>query len=126
MRPVHPRSTTSEESVVLRTALSITSGEDSLRDLAATLEDLVVTAVCECGCASVSFGPEPEPGDSRPIADCIGRTPDGGDVGVLVWASRERLSGLEVYDLGAGEGHLVLPLPESLRPFPKGEPHGVL
>lgn len=83
------------------------------------LSSLRVTGRCKCGCASVDFGEPPPPGQSARIADAIGVTDAGGNVGVLVWGSAGRVSALEIFDLGAGQDGLVLPRRGSLRPWPK-------
>ncbi|MGH7535357.1 MAG: hypothetical protein ACREMG_07215, partial [Gemmatimonadales bacterium] len=62
----------------------------------------------------------------KPIADGIGTTPAGGKVGVIVWGTAEAVTGLEVYDLGAGAADLRLPDPSSIAPFGvvNGREHG--
>jgi hypothetical protein len=47
----------------------------------------------------------------------VGTTKLGGTVGIIVWGRDDQITGLEVYDLGAGEDDLTLPVPESIRPF---------
>jgi hypothetical protein len=78
---------------------------------------LEVIGRCECGCASVDF--DAPPSDERPmlIADGTGTTPRGGQVGVLVWGRSDAITGLEIYDLGAGDTDLVLPVPTSVVPW---------
>jgi hypothetical protein len=41
-------------------------------------------------------------------------------VGVIVWGTADRVTGLEVYDLGAGPHDLTLPVPDSIEPFRSG------
>jgi hypothetical protein len=69
---------------------------------------------CNCGCASVdfAFAGEERP---RPIADGVATTPAGGGVGVIVFGTADAITGLEIYDNGAGERDLTLPLPDSIR-----------
>jgi|SRR5687768_16667858 hypothetical protein len=81
------------------------------------LAKLEVIARCECGCASVDFDSPVSDEPSKPIADGTGTTPRGGQVGVIVWGRRDAITGLEIYDLGAGDGDLVLPRPESVVPW---------
>ena len=85
--------------------------------LAATVPSLRVVGRCRCGCASVDFVPDTESRAGIRVADGIGTTRAGGTVGVLVWADGDRISGLEIYDLGAGEADQTLPVPGSIRRF---------
>jgi len=62
---------------------------------------------CDCGCAR-RFCKEPSH-QSQPIANGIGKTALGGDVGILVWGASSAMTGPEVYDLGAGDDDLNLP-----------------
>ena len=66
-----------------------------------------------CGCASVDFEKE-QLGISQPIADGTGKTANGGSVGIIVWGANNLITGLEVYDLGAGDDDLGLPDPNSI------------
>jgi hypothetical protein len=59
---------------------------------------------------------------SHPIADGTGKTPAGGDVGVIVWGHPDSVTGLEIYSFGAADDDdLKLPLPESITPFSPDE-----
>lgn len=108
------RKITEMEVAVIRAALERATVEP-LEDETATIENLMIVARCDCGCPTVYFqGPQL---DSRPIADGIGVTPSGGDVGVIVWGRQGRITGLEIYDCGAGENDQVLPVPESIKPW---------
>ena len=86
---------------------------DSSR-LISTIDSLRVVGRCGCGCDSVDFARHDAPRPSGIVADGIGTTRAGGQVGVLVWASGEVLTGLEIYDMGAGDADLKLPLPSSI------------
>ncbi len=72
-----------------------------------------------CGCDSVDFVEQDKIQQAKPIADGIGSTPRGGKVGVIVWGTPEVIIGLEIYDLGAGDMDIKLPIPESIMPFEK-------
>lgn len=84
------------------------------------LEQLRAVGQCGCGCDSVDFVEFDAARPSRPVADGIGTTRAGGTVGVIVWGRSGAVTGLEVYDLGAGDDDLKLPTPESLRSFERG------
>jgi hypothetical protein len=85
---------------------------------------------CACGCASFNLSiqglPEPS-GKYHPVADFI-FGPDDDLSGIFVFELSGVLAGVEVYGL-TGDAPKSLPLPESLRPFPKAksnssEPNG--
>jgi len=75
---------------------------------------------CPCGCASISLSidglPEPS-GGLHILADFIFGTDDDLS-GAFVFEKNGVLAGLEIYGL-AGEAPKALPLPESLRLFPR-------
>lgn len=76
--------------------------------LVPAIGDLRVVGGCDCGCASVDFEKDSSE-HAQPIADGIGRTARGGDVGIIVWGASNAITGLEIYDLGAGDDDLCLP-----------------
>lgn len=110
---------TSEEVAVIRTALERVPASAEFSALAAGLEHLRAVDRCLCGCDSVDFVEHNPARPVKPIADGIGTTAAGGTVGVIVWGRADAVTGLEVYDLGAGDDDLRLPTPNSIRPFPK-------
>ena len=85
--------------------------------LLAQLDTARVVGRCECGCPTVDlavgepFAPDAPP--SQLVADAAGRSPEGVDVEVLVFARDGRLSCLEVY-APAGEAAFSLPTPEGI------------
>jgi hypothetical protein len=79
-----------------------------------SLQSLFIAARCECGCSSIEFDVPIVLNRQKPIGDGIGITPNGGKVGIIVWGDETAITGLEIYDLGAGDGDLVLPLPVSI------------
>jgi len=46
-----------------------------------------------------------------------GKTLTGGDVGIIVWGTDDAVTGIEVYDLGAGDTDIKLPVESSIRPW---------
>lgn len=72
---------------------------------------------CECGCDSVDFAEhDPEwPCGQSPMG--TGKTPTGGDVGIIIWGIDDAVTGIEVYDLGAGDADIKLPVESSIRPW---------
>lgn len=107
------------EIAVVEAALAVAPISHRASLLRRSVHDLRIRTSCDCGCASVDFETTPEPGSCRLVADGIGRTPSGGRVGILVWALDDRVSGLEVYDLGAGQDDRKLPIPSSIQPSPE-------
>jgi hypothetical protein len=87
----------------------------------AAIPNLEVVARCECGCASVDFDAPTSERRSGIIADATAQTPRGGQVGVIVWGRPDAITGLEIYDVGAGDGDLVLPVPTSVIPWDRQE-----
>jgi hypothetical protein len=108
------------ETEVIRAALmraSVVPVDEAAKDVIPSLQ---VVARCECGCASVDFDAPASDQRSTVIADGTGQTPKGGQVGVIVWGRRDAITGLEVYDRGAGEDDLALPVPTSVIAWQRG------
>jgi hypothetical protein len=80
----------------------------------ASIRSLFIGGRCECGCASVDFDVPISLSRQKPMGDGIGLTPNGGRVGIIVWGNEDTITGLEIYDLGAGDGDIVLPVPSSI------------
>jgi hypothetical protein len=111
-RPIRP-----EEVAVLRRTLERAPKETINPDVLETLTDLRAIDQCGCGCDSIDFVRHDPEHFSRPVAEGMGTTPAGGDVGVIVWGRPGAITGLEIYSLGAEDHDLKLPLPESICPF---------
>lgn len=77
--------------------------------------NLRVVGRCECGCDSVFFTTEDWASDQHRIADGLGYTEDGEEIGVLVWAGSRGLVHLELYSYT--ERPAPLPMPVSVCPF---------
>ena len=108
-----------EEVEVIRATLERASVRPVTALATASIPNLSVVGRCECGCASVDFERTPAL-RSTPVADGIGETPRGGQVGIIVWGRPDAITGLEIYDLGAGDGDLVLPRVQSIVPWEVG------
>jgi hypothetical protein len=114
-RPITP-----EEIAVIRTTLERAAVSPEYATLVDALEHLRAIDRCACGCDSVDFAETDAADPPKPIGDGIGNTAKGGMVGVIVWGTPEAVTGLEVYDLGAGDGDLKLPEPDSIRALREG------
>ena len=108
------------EAAVLRAALERVPKAPEFASLASGIERLRVVGACTCGCDSIDFLEQDPARRVTLVADGIGTTPAGGQVGVIVWGTKDFLSGLEVYDLGAGDDDIKLPVPTSIRGFHEG------
>jgi hypothetical protein len=109
------------EAEVVRAALERSARVPVDETVWAVIPNLEVIARCECGCASVDFDAPNSEQRSGVIADTTAHTPRGGQVGVIVWGRSHAITGLEIYDLGAGDDDLVWPLPTSLTAWARPE-----
>jgi hypothetical protein len=96
-------------------------GNEDSNEYVPQLNGIRVVGRCGCGCPTIDlavFGASARTvGPSYILADFVGKTPDGRDVGVLLHVRENKLSELEVYDVAGGQGTFSLPLIESLKPF---------
>ncbi len=86
-----------------------------LSHLEASVTGLRVVGHCGCGCPSVDFQVGGQAAGAKPIADALGKTLEGTDVGIILWGRDDEVFGLELYELG--EAVRSLPTIESLRPW---------
>lgn len=98
------------EAAIVERALQVAPTTEVAQEVFASIHSLQVTATCDCGCATVWFGPEGAASTGRILADARG-TADGQDMDVIVWSSQGALVGLELVGVGA----TPLPQPESVR-----------
>ena len=99
----------------------IANGIPDAKAYASQVPLLRVVGSCNCGCPTINFAvgtrhPEVS-GPPRIIADFLGMTPAGLQVGVILFATGEQISELEVYPLSDAEGKFSLPTIASLHPF---------
>ena len=105
------------EAEVIRAALDRAAVAPVDHTVSAAIPDLDVIARCGCGCASVDFDAPTSEERSGIVADATGQTPRGGQVGIIVWGRSDAITALEIYDLGAGDDDLILPVPTSVIPW---------
>jgi hypothetical protein len=82
-------------------------------DVLSSTRSLNITAECQCGCATIWFGPRGDAASGRIVAEAFGRA-DEEHVEVIVWIDEGILVGLEIV------GGLQPPLPsiESIQAYP--------
>jgi hypothetical protein len=114
------RPTTPLEREIVRLTIEADNKSQLIPNYQVLVDQLIVVSHCDCGCDSVDFVGSSERSVSRQIANAIGTTRLGGKVGIIIWGNPERITGLEVYDLGAGDGDIKLPLPDSVQSFSTG------
>ena len=118
-RPNRPIS--DAEVAVVRAALQRASVTSDAGNLLSTITSLRVVDRCDCGCASVDFESDSDE-RPQPIADGTATTSSGGEVGIIVWGTSSRITGLEIYDRGAGQNGLQLPEVGSIIPWERRAP----
>lgn len=116
MQPVAPpRELTEAEAAVVSAALEQAPVGEVPATFQASVPRLRVVGRCECGCGSLFFaGIEGATGQYR-VADGLGYTDDGEEIGVILWASEEAVVHMELYNYS--ERPARLPTARSVRPF---------
>ncbi|GAB2524798.1 hypothetical protein [Lysobacter humi (ex Lee et al. 2017)] len=104
-RSIHP-----QEAAVIKAALAAAPTAACTPEIVASVPNLRVTAGCECGCATVWFGPAGAASTGSIVADARA-TAGTQDIDVIVWASEQEIVGLEL----VGEGAVPLPEPATVR-----------
>lgn len=118
-RPGAPRPL-SEQELELIEALLGAAGAGGGRYLGQLVRVQVVGS-CACGCPSIDLqvGEKNRDGAPSPVIMADGESPEGVQVGVILWVRGGALSGLEVHPWN-GTDAVRLPLPETLLNFRKG------
>lgn len=82
----------------------IANGAPQARAYTQQLTALRVVGRCSCGCPTVDLAlgdsQQNKTGPSQILADFIGATPEGIEVGVILHVRQDQISELEVYSLG--------------------------
>jgi hypothetical protein len=111
--PIAVRVINTEELAVLEQALLSAPANGSAPPSLDRLGSLQVVGKCHCGCASVNFR-RLKPGEiAEVVADAVGETPSGEQVGVLVFAISGALIGLEI--VGYSDMPAQLPIASTVR-----------
>jgi hypothetical protein len=94
--PQAPRPISADEAAVLHRALEVCPVRPVSEALHSSVSTLRVVKRCDCGCDTVNFeGIRSEPPSI--IADGIGETPDGKEIGLIVFGNSDQLLSLEVF-----------------------------
>ena len=116
MRAKPNRPITDDEIAVVRAALERCAETPNAQELLSTVSSLHVVDQCQCGCPSVDFARSSSE-HPRPIADGLGITSNGGQVGVIIWGASDAISGLEIYHMSANASELKLKDLKSIIPW---------
>jgi len=85
------------------------------------LDAVRVVWECDCGCSSIEFQSEGRPSvgpeETLTLADAYGVTPDGRNVGLILWGTERALSRLEIYSLDS-DPPFEVPSPDSITDDP--------
>jgi hypothetical protein len=109
-RPILPA-----ETAVIVAALANAPVSPNAAMLVESVSSLHAVSGCDCGCGSIDFTTRDQP--NSPIADGVGTTASGNEVGVLVWGTTSTITALEIYSLAECLDR-GFPMPQSIRPFP--------
>lgn len=115
MQPVSTRPITEKEAAVIHAALVRAPLIDVSPQIINSVPKLLVVGRCECGCDSVDFERHKSTDSAYRIVDGVGYLESGEEIGVMVWAIADEVTGLEVYNYSNDLAHL--PAPESICPF---------
>jgi hypothetical protein len=118
---IHPerRPLTGEERKLLEWLLA--NGTPEAKPYLSQVADVNVVGKCTCGCPTVDWArgenAQRKTGPSTILADFVGKSPEGVEVGVMVHAREGEVSELEVYAMRDWKGTFNLPTVESLKQF---------
>lgn len=112
------RQLTTEEQTLIEWLIA--HGTSEAKNYARQLEGLHVVSRCSCGCPTVDLAvvnaQASTTGPSLILADFLGVTSEGQQVGIILHAREGKISELEVYQLDETVG-TSLPKIETLNPF---------
>lgn len=98
--------------MVLESAVAVGATRSVAPAVIASIRNLRVTANCQCGCATIWFGPEGDAANGQILADA--RAMSGGkNIGIIVWAIDDAIVGLEF----VGPTSAVLPDPSTVQGY---------
>jgi len=99
----------------------LNNGTSEAKPYISQILSINVVGRCTCGCPSIDLAlgdhKQRKTGASTILADFVGKSPEGGEVGVIVHARGGEISELEVYVIDDWNGLFGLPSIESLKQF---------
>jgi hypothetical protein len=120
-RAPEKRPLTTDERILLEWLIS--NGSPSAAKYASQIPRVSVVSRCTCGCPTIDLAVDGEhvDGGSELVADFVGKSPEGIQVGVILHCRGDQISELEVYALGEVKGVFGLPSPDALVPVGDAE-----
>jgi len=115
MLPVTPRPIAPIEAAAVSALLTRAPIGQSCEASSHDIGSLTIVGKCSCGCESLFFSGIAEAKDQFRLADGLGYTEDGEEIGMILWASGSRIVNLELYNYS--ENPARLPPPDSICPF---------
>jgi hypothetical protein len=113
------RPLTQEERTLLEWLIA--NGSEDDKTYSPQLADLGVVGTCTCGCPTIDLAlrgrDQRKTAPSKILADFVGTTPEGIEVGVILHVREGEISELEVYPIANATGPFRLPTIESLKQF---------
>ena len=113
------RSLTQEERALLEWLIA--NGGADAKEYSPQLADLSVVGRCTCGCSTIDLAlrgqDQQKTAPSKILADFVGTTPEGIEVGIILHAREGEISELEVYAIADVKTPFTLPTIESLKQF---------
>jgi hypothetical protein len=95
------------------------NGNSDAQQYVSQIADVSVVGTCTCGCPTIDLAigerEQRKTAPSHILADFVGKTPDGIEVGVILHAREGEISELEVYAIPDVNGPFSLPSIESLK-----------
>ena len=116
------RALTTDERILLEWLIS--NGSPDAAKYAPQIPRVSVVSRCTCGCPTIDLAVDGkhEDGPSELVADFVGKSPEGIQVGVILHCRGGQISELEVYAMGEVNGVFGLPCPDALVPLGNAEP----
>ncbi len=111
--PIAVRAISAEERTILERALQYAPVDGADLPPLGQLDSLQVVGKCQCGCASVDFRHIKAGEIADVVADAIGETLAGEQVGIIVFALGGNFQGLEI--VGYSDNPAPLPVPSTVR-----------
>ncbi len=113
------RALSAEEQKLLEWLL--TNASPDAKPYLSQIANMNVVARCTCGCPTIDLAQgesvRRKTGPSTILADFVGKSPEGVEVGVIVHGREGEVSELEVYAIPNWKGPFTLPSIESLKQF---------